>query len=325
MIMVMVNFDYAIRDAIKEEMERDDTVFIMGEDVRLPFYNCTRGLVDMFGEKRVRNTPITESGFIGAALGAAATGLRPIAELMFADFSFVCMDQIVNQIAKFRYMTGGKLKIPLVIRLAGMGAGAQYAAQHSQCVEALFMHIPGLKIVTPSTPADAKGLLKTAIRDDNPVLFFEHKALYFTQGEVPENEYTIPLGEADIKREGTDITMIATMNMVHLSLKAAEKLQEQGINTEVIDPRTLVPLDKDTILDSVKKTGKVVIVDEGVKTCGVAAELMAIIMEEAFDSLKAPVTRVTTYDIPIPFSKPLEEFVIPSEARVIEAAQALMK
>lgn len=323
--MGVINFDYAIRDAIKEEMERDERVFVMGEDVQIPFYNCTRGLVDIFGEKRVRNTPISESGFIGAALGAAATGLRPIAELMFADFSFVCMDQIVNQIAKFRYMTGGKLKIPLVIRFAAQGAGAQYAAQHSQSIEALFMHIPGLKIVIPSTPYDAKGLLKTAVRDDNPVMFFEHKQLYFTQGEVPEGEYTIPLGQADIKRAGSDVTIIATMNMVHLSLKAAEKLQEKGISVEVIDPRTLVPLDKNTILESVKKTGKVVIVDEGVKTCGVAAELMAIIMEEAFDSLKAPVRRITTRDIPIPFSKPLEEFVIPSEAQVIEAVQMLMK
>jgi pyruvate/2-oxoglutarate/acetoin dehydrogenase E1 component len=323
--MPTINFDYAIRDAIKEEMERDEKVFVMGEDVRLPFYNCTRGLVDIFGENRVRNTPITESGFIGAALGAAATGLRPIAELMFADFSFVCMDQIVNQVAKLRYMTGGKMKIPLVIRFAAMGAGAQYAAQHSQDVKALFMHIPGLKIVTPSTPYDAKGLLKTAIRDDNPVMFFEHKQLYFTQGEVPEEEYTIPLGQADIKREGTDVTVIATMNMVPLSLKAANTLQEGGISIEVIDPRTLNPLDKKAILQSVKKTGRVVIVDEGVKTCGVAAEFMAIIVEEAFSSLKVPIRRVTTFDIPIPFSKPLEEYVIPSEARVIEAVQAILQ
>ncbi|MHA1129894.1 MAG: alpha-ketoacid dehydrogenase subunit beta [Candidatus Helarchaeota archaeon] len=323
--MAVINFDYAIRDAIKEEMERDEKVFIMGEDVQLPFYNCTRGLVDIFGKRRVRNTPITESGFIGAALGAAATGLRPVAELMFADFSFVCMDQIVNQIAKFRYMTGGKLKIPLVIRFAGMGAGAQYAAQHSQCVEALFMHIPGLRIVTPSTPYDAKGLLKTAIRDDNPVMFFEHKQLYFTRGEVPEEEYTIPLGLAEIKREGTDVTVIATMNMVHLTLKVAAKLQAEDINVEVIDPRTLNPLDKNTILNSIRKTGRVVIVDEGVKTCGVAAEFMAIIVEEVFDSLKMPIKRVTTFDIPIPFSRPLEEFVIPTEARIIEAIQAVMK
>jgi pyruvate/2-oxoglutarate/acetoin dehydrogenase E1 component len=323
--MVILNFDYAIRDAIKEEMERDDSVFVMGEDVRIPFYNCTRGLMDIFGPKRVRNTPISESGFIGTALGAAATGLRPIAELMFADFCFVCMDQIVNQIAKIRYMTGGRLKLPLVIRFAGMGAGAQYAAQHSQCVEAFFMHVPGLKIVTPSTPYDAKGLLKTAIRDDNPVLFFEHKQLYFTQGEVPEKEYTIPFGQADVKRAGTDVTVVATMNMVHLSLNAAKKLQESGISAEVIDPCTLVPLDKQTILDSVKKTGHVVIVDEGVKTCGVAAELMAIIAEEGFEFLKAPIKRVTTFDIPIPYSKPLEEFVIPNEARIIQAITEILK
>ncbi|MHA1266537.1 MAG: alpha-ketoacid dehydrogenase subunit beta [Candidatus Helarchaeota archaeon] len=323
--MGIINFDYAIRDAIKEEMERDEKVFVMGEDVQLPFYNCTRGLVDQFGKTRVRNTPISESGFIGAALGAAATGLRPIAELMFADFSFVCMDQIVNQIAKMRYMTGGKIKIPLVIRFAAMGAGAQYAAQHSQCVEGLFMHIPGLKIAIPATPYDAKGLLKSAIRDDNPVLFFEHKQLYFTQGEVPEEEYLIPLGQADVKQEGTDVTVIATMNMVPLSLNAAKKLQENGISVEIIDPRTLNPLDKKTILNSVKKTGKVVIVDEGVKTCGVAAEFMAIIVEEAFEHLKAPIKRVTTFDIPIPFSKPLEEFVIPSEARVIAAIKEVMQ
>jgi pyruvate dehydrogenase E1 component beta subunit len=323
--MVVLNFDYAIRDAIKEEMERDDRVFIMGEDVRIPFYNCTRGLIDIFGPKRVRNTPISESGFIGAALGAAATGLRPIAELMFADFSFVAMDQIVNQISKIRYMTGCKLKIPLVIRFAAMGAGSQYAAQHSTCVDAFFMHVPGLKIVTPSTPYDAKGLLKTAIRDDNPVMFFEHKQLYFTQGEVPEEEYTIPLGQADIKREGTDVTLIATMNMVPLSLKVAGKLQDLGISAEVVDPRTLVPLDKETIINSVTKTGRVVIIDEGVKTCGVAAELMAIIIEEAFASLKAPIKRVTTFDTPIPYSKPLEEFVIPTESRIIEAVKEVMK
>ena len=324
--MVLLNFDYAIRDAIKEEMERDDRVFVMGEDVRIPFYNCTRGLIDIFGPKRVRNTPISESGFIGAALGAAATGLRPIAELMFADFSFVAMDQIVNQISKIRYMTGCKLKIPLVIRFAGMGAGSQYAAQHSTCVDGFFMHVPGLKIVTPSTPYDAKGLLKTAIRDDNPVMFFEHKQLYFTQGEVPEEEYTIPLGQADIKREGQDLTVIATMNMVPLSLKVAEKLQqESGISVEVIDPRTLVPLDKKTIIDSVKKTGRVVIVDEGVKTCGVAAELMAIIVEESFSNLKAPIKRVTTFDIHIPYSKPLEEFVIPSADRIIKAAREILE
>ncbi len=323
--MVVMNFDYAIRDAIKEEMERDERVFIMGEDVRIPFYNCTRGLLDIFGPKRVRNTPISESGFIGAALGAAATGLRPIAELMFADFSFVAMDQIVNQIAKIRFMTGCKLKIPLVIRFAAMGAGSQYAAQHSACVDAFFMHVPGLKIVIPSTPYDAKGLLKTAIRDDNPVMFFEHKQLYFTQGEVPKEEYTIPLGKADVKREGTDVTLIATLNMVPLSLKVAGKLQEMGINAEVIDPRTLVPLDKEALIDSVKKTGRVVIIDEGVKTCGVAAEFMAIIMEEAFESLKAPVKRVTTFDTPIPYSKPLEEFVIPNETRIIEAVKAVIK
>jgi pyruvate/2-oxoglutarate/acetoin dehydrogenase E1 component len=323
--MVLINFDYAIRDAIKEEMERDERVFIMGEDVRIPFYNCTRGLVDIFGPKRVRNTPISESGFIGAALGAAATGLRPIAELMFADFSFVAMDQIVNQIAKIRFMTGCKLSIPLVIRFAGMGAGSQYAAQHSSCVDAFFMHVPGLKIAIPSTPYDAKGLLKTAIRDNNPVLFFEHKQLYFTQGEVPKEEYTIPLGKADVKCEGTDVTLIATLNMVPLSLKVARKLQEIGISAEVVDPRTLVPLDKKTLLDSVNKTGRVVIIDEGVKTCGVAAEFMAIIMEEAFESLKAPVKRVTTFDTPIPFSKPLEEFVIPNETRIIEAVKAVVK
>lgn len=322
--MVMINFDYAIRDAIKEEMERDERVFIMGEDVRLPYYNCTRGLINIFGEKRVRNTPISESGFIGAALGAASTGLRPIAELMFADFSFVCMDQIVNQVAKFRFMTGCKIKLPLVIRFAGMGAGAQYAAQHSQCVEAFFMHVPGLKIVTPSTPYDAKGLLKTAVRDDNPVMFFEHKGLYFTQGEVPEEEYTLPFGVADVKREGTDVTIIATMNMVHLSLKAAEKLQEEHISAEVIDPRTLVPLDKKIILKSVQKTGRVVIVDESVKTCGVAAEFMAIIMEDGFDLLKSPIKRVTTFDIPIPYSKPLEEFVIPSVERVVKAVKEIV-
>ncbi len=323
--MVLINFDYAIRDAIKEEMQRDDKVFVMGEDVQIPFYNCTRGLIDIFGPKRVRNTPISESGFIGTALGAAATGLRPIAELMFADFCFVAMDQIVNQISKIRFMTGCKLKIPLVIRFAGMGAGSQYAAQHSTCVDAFFMHVPGLKIVNPSTPYDAKGLLKTAIRDDNPVMFFEHKQLYFTQGEVPEEEYIIPFGVADIKREGTDVTLIATMNMVPLSLKVAEKLQKDGISAEVIDPRTLVPLDKKLLLESVKKTGRVVIVDEGVKTCGVAAELMAIIVEEGFEYLKVPIKRVTTFDIHIPFSKPLEEFVIPTETRIIEAVQKVMK
>ena len=261
----------ALNEALREEMGRDERVFVVGEDVADPFggvYKVTVGLSDVFGTDRVRNTPLSEVAIMGATLGSALTGMRPVAELMYVDFTAVCMDQIVNQIAKLRYMTGGQAVLPLVIRTQG-GAGRSSAAQHAQSLEAWFVHTPGLKVVMPSTPEDAKGLLKTSIRDDNPVLFIEHKLLYNEKGPVPEEEYTIPLGVADVKRSGKDVTVIATSRMVLRSLNAAEQLEEEGISVEVVDPRTLVPLDEETLLESVRKTNRVVIVHEACRRGGV--------------------------------------------------------
>jgi len=339
--MKQLTMAQAIREAIREEMLRDETVFLMGEDIGIfggPF-GVVSGLIDEFGAERVRDTPISETGFIGAAVGAALTGMRPIVEVQYSDFLTCGMDQIVNQAAKMRFISGGQLKVPLVLR-APVGATGR-GSQHAQSFYAWFMHCPGLKVIGPSTPYDAKGLMKTAIRDDNPVLFFEHKLLYGSHslgsrevpsekeptavststGNVPEEEYTITFGEADIKRKGGDVTIIATLLMVHKALRAAEVLSDQSIDVEVIDPRSFVPLDKQTILSSVKKTGRVVIVDEGCKTCGLGAELSAIISEEAFDYLDAPVERVTAMDTPIPFSPILESMVIPDEQKIIEAVK----
>ncbi len=307
-------------------MLNEDTVFVLGEDVGRYWkgaFKVTKGLAEEFGDERVQDTPISESAIIGVATGAAITGMRPVAEIMFGDLSALAMDQITNQAAKLRYMFGGQIKVPLVIRMP-FGAGVNIAAHHSQSLEAWFMHVPGLKIAMPSTPYDAKGLLKTAIRDDNPVMFFEHKLLYSLKGPVPEEEYTVPLGVADVKREGEDITIFATLYMVHKSLVAAEELSKQGISTEVVDPRTLVPLDKQAIVNSVKKTGRIVIVTEDCKTGGVSAEISAVVAEEAIDYLDAPVKRVAEPDTPIPFSPPMEKFVIPDENTIIRAVKELI-
>ena len=308
-------------------MLRDETVFVLGEDVGRYWkgaFKVTKGLAEEFGDERVRDTPISESAIIGVATGAAITGMRPVAEIMFGDLSALAMDQIANQAAKLRYMFGGQVKVPVVIRMP-FGAGVNIAAHHSQSLEAWFMHVPGLKIAMPSTAYDAKGLLKTAIRDDNPVMFFEHKLLYSIKGSVPEEEYTVPLGVADVKREGEDVTIVATLYMVHKSLAAAEELDRQGISAEVVDPRTLVPLDKQSIVDSVKKTGRIVIVTEDCKTGGVSAEIAAVVAEEAIDYLDAPVKRLAEPDTPIPFSPPLEKFVIPDENRIIGAVREMVR
>jgi len=321
-----ISYRDALREALREEMQRDPTVFLLGEDIGRYWggaFKVTKGLAEEFGDERVRDTPISESAIIGAAVGAAITGMRPVAEIMFGDLTTLAMDQIVNQAAKIRYMFGGQAKVPLVIRTP-FGGGVNIAAHHSQCLEALFMHIPGLQVAVPSTPYDAKGLLKTAIRNDNPVIFCEHKLLYPITGPVPEEEYTLPFGEANIKREGSDVTIIATLYMVHKALNAAEKLEEEGISAEVVDPRTLVPLDKETIINSVKKTGRVVIVTEDCRTAGVSAEIAAIIAEEALDYLDAPIRRVANPDVPIPFSPPLESYVIPDEKRIIEAVKEVV-
>ena len=324
--MPTMNFAEAIRDALRIEMERDPNVYIIGEDVGTfgNVFGVTKGLIDQFGEKRVRDTPITESAIVGAAVGSAACGLRPVAEIMYIDFIGVALDQLYNQAAKMRYMFGGKITIPMVLRSA-CGAGRGSAAQHSQSLEAWFMHVPGLRVVMPSTPADAKGLLISAIRDDNPVVFLEHKLLYNTKGEVPEGEYTIPFGQADIKREGKDVTVVATARMVHYALNAAEKLAADGIDVEIVDPRTLSPLDEDTILDSVKKTHKLVIVHEEVKFAGSGAEIAAMVAEKAFDYLDAPILRVAAPFCPVPFAPSLEEQFIPSEEKIIKGVKTVMQ
>ena len=324
--MRQITYRDALREALREEMLRDKTVFLLGEDIGRYWkgaFKVTKGLAEEFGDERVRDTPISESAIIGVAAGAAITGMRPIAEIMFGDLSALAMDQIANQAAKMRYMFGGQAKVPVVIRMP-FGAGVNIAAHHSQSLEAWFMHVPGLKIAMPSTPYDAKGLLKTAIRDDDPVMFFEHKLLYPIEGAVPEEEYTIPFGVADVKREGRDVTIVATLYMVHKALAAAETLSKQGIDAEVIDPRTLVPLDKQAIVDSVKKTGRIAIVTEDCKTAGVSAEITAMVAEEALDYLDAPIKRIAELDTPIPFSPPLEQFVIPDEKSIIKAVKEIV-
>ncbi|KPV64792.1 MAG: pyruvate dehydrogenase subunit beta [Candidatus Bathyarchaeota archaeon BA1] len=321
-----ITYRDALREALREEMIRDRAVFLLGEDIGRYWggaFKVTQGLAEEFGDERVRDTPISESAIIGVAIGAAITGMRPVAEIMFGDLTALAMDQIANQAAKLRYMFGGQAKVPMVIRTP-FGAGVNIAAHHSQSLEAWFMHVPGLKVAIPSTPYDAKGLLKTAIRDDNPVMFFEHKLLYPIKGHVPEEQYTIPFGLADIKRKGEDVTIFATVYMVHKALAAAEELGKQGIEVEVIDPRTLIPLDKQAILNSVKKTGRIVIVTEDCKTAGVSAEIAAIVAEEALDYLDAPVKRVAEPDTPIPFSPPLEQFVIPDEKSIIKAVRKIV-
>jgi len=313
----------ALREALREEMKRDKTVFLLGEDIGRYWggaFGVTKGLAEEFGDERVRDTPISESAIIGVGVGAAITGMRPVAEIMFGDLSALAMDQICNQAAKIRYMFGGQVTAPLVIRTP-FGAGVNIASHHSQSLEAWFMHTPGLYVAVPSTPYDAKGLLKTAIRGDNPVFFVEHKLLYPVKGMIPEEDYTVPFGVADVKREGADVTIFATLYMVHKALAAAEKLSKEGISAEVVDPRTLSPLDKSTIVKSVKKTGRIIIVTEDCKTGGVSAEIAAIVAEEALDYLDAPIKRVAEPDTPIPFSPPLEQFVIPDEKSIMKAVK----
>ena len=323
--MRTITYREAVNEALREEMERDDRILLFGEDVGLfgGAMAVTKGLYNKFGEKRVIDMPISESAIIGSALGCALTGLRPIAEIMFIDFTCVCMDQIVNQVAKVRYMLGGQVKIPLVIRTQG-GAGKSYAAQHSQSLESWFMNVAGIKIVMPSTPYDAKGLLKSSIRDDNPVLFIEHKLLYNTKGEVPDDDYTLPLGKAEVKREGKDITITAHSRMVLLSLEAAALLEKEGVSVEVIDLRTLSPLDISTILKSVKKTGHLLSVEEGRRNVGVGAEVCSQVMEKAFDYLDAPPKRVAALDIPIPFNRNLEKAALPSTEKIISTIKELI-
>ncbi|MBI1929381.1 alpha-ketoacid dehydrogenase subunit beta [Candidatus Poribacteria bacterium] len=325
-MMKTITYRDALKEALREEMQRDEKVFLMGEDIAEygGAYKVTDGLFREFGKERVRNTPISEAAIIGTALGAAITGMRPVAELMYIDFTGVSMDQIVNQVAKIRYMVGGQLNVPLVIRTQG-GAGRSSAAQHAQSLEAWFAHVPGLLVVMPSTPYDAKGLLKTAIRDDNPVMFIEHKLLYTEEGEIPEEEYTIPFGVADIKREGEDLTIVATSRMVLHTLAAAEELADEGIEAEVIDPRTLMPLDKETILDSVRKTNRLLIAHEAVGRGGFGAEIAALAAREAFDYLDAPIERVAAAPVPVPFAPVMEKFVIPDKDDIIESARRLVR
>jgi pyruvate/2-oxoglutarate/acetoin dehydrogenase E1 component len=322
-----ITFAQAINEAMHEEMQRDPSVFVLGEDVAAAggVYKLTRGLLDAFGPERVRDTPISEAGITGLALGAAMTGMRPIAEIMFGDFLGLVMDQIGNQAAKVHYMSGGTFNVPLVIRTT-MGAGRRAAAQHSQSLCAWVAHIPGLKVVLPSTPYDAKGLLKTAIRDNNPVIFFEDKMMYQKKGFVPDPsvEYAIPFGKADVKRTGTDITIIATSSMVQVALDAAEELAREGIDAEVIDPQTLTPLDEASLIDSVKKTSRCIVVDEGYQRFGATAEIAAVIGENAFYHLDAPVHRMGAMDVPIPFSPILEDQTIPNPTAVIKAAHTLV-
>lgn len=320
-----ITYAQAINEALREEMRRDSRVFILGEDIGIHggIFSHTKGLLEEFGPERVRDTPISEAAIVGCALGAAITGMRPVAELMYIDFSTLAMDQIVNQVAKLRYMFGGQPKVPLVIRMQG-GGGRGNAAQHSQSLEAWFMHIPGLKVIMPSTPYDVKGLLKSAIRDDNPVICIEHKLLYAKKGPVPEEDYTIPLGKADVKRKGTDVTIIANSYMVLKALDAAAVLEKEGISVEVIDIRSLVPLDVETIVGSVKKTGRVVIVHEACRRGGIAGEIGMIIVENAFDYLDAPIKRVAALDLPVPYSKVLEDAVLPDVNDIINAVKELI-
>ena len=320
-----LTFAQAVREALAEEMRRDERVCILGEDVAeagTPF-KVLSGLVEEFGTSRVIDTPISEAGFTGVAVGAAMTGLRPVVDIMFGDFLTLTMDQMVNQAAKVHYMSGGKWKVPMVLRTT-LGATRRSAAQHSQSLQAWFSHVPGLKVVIPSTPADAKGLLKTAIRDDNPVVFFEDKMMHHKlKGPVPAGEYTIPFGVADIKRVGEDISLVATSSMVQIALGAAEMLASIGISAEVVDPRTLWPLDEKTLIESVKKTSRAIVLDEGYGRYGVTAELAAVIAEGAFYSLDGPVLRMGAMHVPIPFSPPLEDLTVVTSKDVFEAARKL--
>jgi acetoin:2,6-dichlorophenolindophenol oxidoreductase subunit beta len=333
-----LSYRAAITEALSDEMERDPTVVLMGEDVAggatLPGFEredawggvlgVTKGLVQKFGRERVLDTPISESGYIGAAMGAASTGLRPIAELMFVDFFGVCFDQIFQQGGKMRYMFGGKAKVPVVVRTM-IGAGFRAAGQHSGCYYSVFAHMPGLKCVVPSTPADAKGLLAAAIRDDDVVVFCEHKLLYDLEGEVPSGEHLVPLGKADIKREGSGVTVVTLGRMVHLALEAAQSLESEGISVEVLDLRSISPMDDEAILASVRKTRRLVVVDEDNPRCSIATDVVALVASRAFDQLEAPPQMVTAPHTPVPFSPPLEDFYVPSPDQIAAAVRATLE
>jgi len=320
-----IEYREAIREAVIEEMDRDPKVFLIGEDIGKygGAFRAYKGLLEKYGPERVINTPISEAAIVGAGIGAAVTGYRPISELMFIDFTTLAMDQIVNQAAKIRYMTGDNLNVPLVIRTQG-GAGRGVAAQHSQSLEAWFYHVPGLKVVMPATPYDVKGLLKTAVRDNNPVIFIEHKMIYLNKGPVPEEEYLIPFGVADIKREGSDVTIFAYSNMVFKSLQAAAELEKEGINCEIFDPRTLVPLDEEALIKSVKKTGRLVIVSEACQRGSIASDICARINQKAFDYLDAPVKIVAGLNTPIPYNATLEQACIPHKENIISAVKEIL-
>ena len=323
--MAEIMYRDALRQALFEEMEKDPTVFIMGEGIgeRGGSYKVTEGLLAEFGPGRVMDTPLSEPTFTGAGVGAALAGTRPIVEILFVDFTTLIMDQLINQAAKYEFMSGGQGKVPLVVRTQG-GAGNGLAGQHSQSLEAIFYHIPGLKLVMPSAPYDAKGLLKAAIRDDDPVIFLEHKLLYMTKGEVPEEDYIVPLGQADVKRSGDDITLITYSYMTLKCLEAAEALQKEGISVEVVDLRTLTPLDKETILQSVEKTGRAIVVHEAVKRGGVGGDIAAMIMEEAYDDLDAPVMRIAGKNTTIPYNLELEKVCIPTVEDIVEGVLELV-
>jgi len=320
-----LSYRAALREAMREEMRRDESVFLLGENIVLGGgYNVTRGLSDEFGTTRVLDTPLAEVGIVGAAIGAAIVGMRPIAELSYIEFSLIAYDPIINLAAKLRFMTAGQVKVPLVIT-AQEGGGVSAGPQHSHCLESLYLHIPGLIVILPSTPHDAKGLLKSAIREDNPVIFIEHKRLFGTRGPVPEEEYLIPLGKADIKREGTDITLVATSQTVLLALEAAKTLEGEGISIEVIDPMTIKPLDEATIINSVKKTGRLMIAHEACGTGGFGAEVAALAAEKAMDSLVAPIRRIAALDTPLPFGLRLEDYVLPKVNDIVEVARKIAK
>lgn len=325
--MKEMTYKDAVKLAMVEEMRRDENVFLMGEDVGLygGAFGVSVGMLEEFGEERVRDTPISEAAIAGAAAGVAVTGMRPIAEIMFMDFTTIAMDALVNQAAKMRYMFGGKAKVPMVLRCPG-GSGTGAAAQHSQSLEAWFCHVPGLKVIVPATAKDAKGLLKAAIRDNNPVVFVEQKTLYKVKGEVPVDEdFIIPIGKGEIKKEGKDVTIISYGRMLPRALKVAEEMESEGISVEVLDPRTLVPLDKELIIESVKKTGRVILVNEACKTGGYLGEIASVIAEsEAFDYLDAPIMRLAGLDVPVPYNPELEKAIVPSEEQIREAVLKVM-
>jgi len=324
--MAVVTFGEAIRQAYEEEMKRDENVFLMGEDVGRwgSLYRSSRGLLEQFGPNQVKDAPISEAAIAGCGIGAAMMGMRPIAEIMYIDFVSIAMDQIVNHAAKWHQLSGGEVKIPMVLKTQG-GCGRRNSSQHSQSLENWFVNIPGIIVVMPSTPYDVKGLLKSSIRNDNPVVFIEHKCLYFDKGEVPEEEYLIPLGKADVKREGDDVTIIATSWMVQFALRAADQLAEDGISCEVVDPRTLWPLDKETIINSVKKTGRCIVVTEAPMEGGWSGEAASVVQENCFEDLKKPVKRLCTERTGIPYGPVFEREIIPNEPKIVDAVKMIIK